>query len=109
MREIGDRLDIRDIVTLAENTGQITIAPAAWARVRRAREVVDRHAAGDAPIYGLNTGLGGNVGYRLNAAEIEAFQVQMIRGRCIGMGEPFPSEICRAALLCRIAGISQGG
>ncbi len=107
---IGDRrLKLREFVALAEGERRIEIAPAAWRAIRDARDVVDRHAGGDAPVYGLNTGLGGNVGYRLSAAEIEAFQVQMIRGRCIGMGDALPMPVCRAALLCRIIGVAQGG
>ncbi len=88
---------------------RITLADTAWQRIHAAREVVDRLAAGDAPVYGLNTGLGGNVSYRLSPTEIEAFQVQMIRGRCIGVGEPFPEPLARMMLLCRIIGLAQGG
>ena len=78
-------------------------------RVTAARKVVERYAAGSEPVYGLNTGLGAKVSHRLDAAEIEAFQVQLVRGRCIGMGEPFPEPVARTALLCRIIGLAQGG
>ena len=88
---------------------RVVLSDAARERIAAARVVVERYADGDEPIYGLNTGLGGNLGYRLSRAEIEAFQVQMIRGRCIGIGEPFPEPIGRLMLLCRLVGLAQGG
>ena len=88
---------------------RIALSDAARARVSTARAVVERYAGGDEPVYGLNTGLGGNLGYRLDPAEVEAFQVQMVRGRAIGVGEPFPEPVARLMLLCRIVGLAQGG
>lgn len=88
---------------------RVVLADAARERVRAARAVVDRLVDGDAPIYGLNTGLGGNVRFRLPRAEIEAFQVPMILGRCIGVGTPFPEELARRMFLCRLVGLAQGG
>ena len=88
---------------------RVTLSDATRGKIAAARSVVERYAEGDEPIYGLNTGLGGNVAYRLSRAEIEAFQVQMVRGRCIGIGEPFPEPVARSMLLCRLVGLAQGG
>lgn len=98
-----------NVIAASRQGGQVSLAAAARARIMQARAVVERHAAGDAPIYGLNTGLGGNVGFRLSRPEIEAFQVQMIRGRCIGVGEAFAEPLARRILLCRLIALAQGG
>jgi histidine ammonia-lyase len=97
------------LLALVDGDGRVALAPAAVERLRAARAIVERYAAGDEPIYGLNTGLGGNLRHRIPAAEIEAFQATLIRGRCIGVGEPFPERVCRAVLLCRIVGMARGG
>ncbi len=88
---------------------QVAITPGITARVAAARAVVDAYATRPEPIYGLNTGLGGNVGFRLDSAALEAFQVQMVRGRTIGMGTVFPENVARAQFLCRIVGLARGG
>ena len=88
---------------------QIALSDGARTRVAAARRVVDMYATRPEPIYGLNTGLGGNVGFRLDPSALEAFQVQMIRGRNIGMGPVLPEAVARATLLCRIIGLSHGG
>jgi histidine ammonia-lyase len=100
---------LADLLAASQHGTQLALSPAAHQRVIAARAVVDRLAAGDTPIYGLNTGLGGNLGYRLQPQEIAAFQAQMIRGRCIGVGTPFPEPLSRTALLCRLIGLAQGG
>lgn len=102
-------MELGTILSIVDENRQIALAPAAAMRVAAARKVVETYAAGDAPIYGLNTGLGGNVGYRIPPDEIEAFQVKMVRGRCIGVGEAFSERTSRIMLLCRIIGMAQGG
>ncbi|AGT08922.1 HAL/PAL/TAL family ammonia-lyase [Paracoccus aminophilus] len=108
--EIGSKpLDLAALLAILDEGPQIALAPVARARVQNARAVVDRYMTRDEPIYGLNTGLGGNVGYRIPQDEIEAFQVKMVRGRCIGVGAPFGERAGRAMLLSRITGMAQGG
>lgn len=110
MLAIGDApVGLAALAAACDGDAHVALTEAARARVAAARRVVDKYAAGSEPIYGLNTGLGGNVGFRLDPAAIAAFQVQMIRGRTIGMGAPFPLPVARAALLCRIIGLAQGG
>jgi histidine ammonia-lyase len=70
---------------------------------------VDLHATGSEPVYGLNTGLGGNLEHRLEASEMTGFQARMLAGRTVGTGEPLPEVLSRAALLARIIGVSRAG
>lgn len=110
MFELGDKPVTLGFIERASRAGtQVGLSAAGRARVAAARAVVDRHAEGAEPVYGLNTGLGGNLGFRLSRPEIDAFQVQMIRGRCIGIGEPFAEPVARRMLLCRLIGLAQGG
>lgn len=78
-------------------------------RLARDRAVVDRAAAGEAPVYGLNTGLGGNLAHRLDPEEIAAFQRQILEGRAIAVGPLLPEEAGRGILLARLVSTSGGG
>ena len=93
----------------ARGSSGFAFAPAALERLRVDREVVQKHIDAGAPVYGLNTGLGGNLGYRLDAGEMLAFQEQVILGRMIGMGEPLPPDVVRAGQLARVIGFARGG
>jgi histidine ammonia-lyase len=107
---LGEKhLSIFDIAGLVAGTGTVALSDLARSRIARSREIVARYTAGDEPIYGLNTGLGGNLGHRLSQGDISAFQTQLVRGRNIGVGEPLPPDVCRAALLSRIVSAASGG
>ena len=92
---------IDDLAALASSPARLTLSDASRALVAESRTVVERYAAGDELVYGLNTGVGANLGYRVGPAELESFQEQLVRGRTIGVGEPLPEETCRAALIAR--------
>jgi len=106
----GNGLDIATLARVAHaHASDVSLSGEARERVKAARVVVERAASGERPIYGLNTGLGGNLKYRLAPAEITAFQTQFVVGRAIGVGEPLPRSVVRAAMLARANGMSIGG
>ncbi|MDB5360401.1 MAG: histidine ammonia-lyase [Rhodospirillales bacterium] len=106
----GGPVSLRRIADLARGPAEIRLSGGVRARLAQARTVVESYLAdGSVPVYGLNTGLGGNVKYRLKPEEIQPFQEQMIVGRCIGMGPPLAEPLCRAVLAARIVGLAQGG
>ncbi|WP_085882353.1 HAL/PAL/TAL family ammonia-lyase [Oceanibacterium hippocampi] len=105
----GPPLTIADVVRAARAPLRLTLSDDIRARMAATRAVVDAHAAGETPVYGLNTGLGGNLGHRITPGEMAAFQEQMIRGRVVGIGEPLPVETARAALFCRTVALARGG
>src|SRR4051812_27020312 len=88
---IGDRpLSIFEINDLVASSERIELSDAAMSRIIRARTIVENYAAGDEPVYGLNTGLGGNIAFRIEPDAIQAFQNQLVVGRNIGVGDPLP-------------------
>ena len=105
----SDRMCAPALVKLVRGSGGFRYAQAALDRIAADRKVVEAYAASGEPVYGLNTGLGGNLGYRLGAREVVAFQRQVIQGRMIGMGEPLPQDVVRAAMLARCISLAKGG
>lgn len=93
----------------ARGADRFAFASAALQRLQSDRAVVQRHIDNGAPVYGLNTGLGGNLAYRIDASEVVAFQEQVIVGRMIGMGAPLPLDVVRAAQLARVISFARGG
>ena len=105
----SEAITAASLVALARGSARFSFAPAALQRIAADRRIVEAYAAAGEPVYGLNTGLGGNLGYRLDAAEVVAYQAQIIQGRMVGMGEPLPQEVVRAALLARCTSLAKGG
>jgi histidine ammonia-lyase len=95
-------------VAVARAGATVRIAPAAAVRLKRARRIVERFAAGDRAVYGLNTGLGAAVDTALTRDEVAAFQRQALMARAVGVGQFLATDEVRATLFVRLAGIAQG-
>ncbi|WP_056504310.1 aromatic amino acid lyase [Aureimonas sp. Leaf454] len=102
-------IDLAGLVRAGAAGTRLRLAPGTADRLAASRRVVDRYADGNEPVYGLNTGLGGNLRHRLRPEEIATFQTGMVRGRTIGIGEPFDEATCRLIFLARIVGLTSGG
>ena len=100
---------IADVAAVARGRAHVVLDDAARTRVIGARAVVDRLAASDTPIYGLNTALGANTGQRIPAGELAAYQERAVLARAVGVGPRFPVDVVRAMLFARAAGMSVGG
>jgi histidine ammonia-lyase len=95
-------------VAVARAGAPVRIAPAVAARLKRARRTVERFAAGDRAVYGLNTGLGAAVDTALTKDEVAAFQRQAVMARAVGVGDFLATDEVRATLFVRLVGIARG-
>jgi len=103
----GHHLTLEAIEAVATGA-PVRIAPAARARVERARKFVDdRFASGDA-IYGVTTGFGRLASISVDPADAVALQVNLVRSHAAGTGEPLPVPTVRAAGVLRANSLSAG-
>ena len=77
-------------------------------RLQKGRKHINVATNSEAPVYGLNTGLGANLSHRLAPAEISDFQRQILEGRATAVGPPLTPETGRAVLLYRILSATKG-
>src|SRR5580698_9881825 len=80
---------------------QVAISPAARRQMENSRALIDRLAAGDDPIYAVNTGVGLLANVRIPRGELDQLQRNVIRSHCVGVGEPLAREVVRAMTLIR--------
>jgi histidine ammonia-lyase len=106
---VGDRaVSLHDLVAIARQCAPIKLGPGAVRRMKAARAVVEKLAAGDKPVYGLNTGLGAGVDTRLSAAEMNEFQARVLIARSVGIGPKFSTAEVRALMAARLIGLTRG-
>jgi len=101
---LGPRpLTIEDVISVARDAAPIAISDSARARIalghRRLQELLAR---GDR-IYGVNTGVGGNVNISLAPDQMETVQHNLVRHLACATGQPLPNDVVRAAGLLRLA------
>jgi histidine ammonia-lyase len=105
----GYRLTIAETCAVARaRTAAVTLAPAAVERMNASRQLIDRLAAGEEPIYAVNTGVGLLANVRIARDELEQLQRNVIRSHCAGVGEPLDRAVVRAMILIRANVLAMG-
>ena len=102
MQLTGRDLTIAEVCSVSRaRSAQVTLAPTAVAAMERSRALIDRLAAGDDPIYAVNTGVGLLADQRVGRDELDQLQRNVIRSHCTGVGDPLPPDVVRAMMLIR--------
>jgi histidine ammonia-lyase len=93
----GHQLTLADVCAIPE----VALAPHAVEAMERSRALIDSLAAGDAPIYAVNTGVGLLADQRVSRGELDQLQRNVIRSHSTGVGDPLPRDVVRAMMLIR--------
>jgi histidine ammonia-lyase len=104
----GDTLTLEQLVAIADDRVPVALTAAARERVAAARRVVDARAAGDAAVYGVNTGFGSFAETRINREDLAALQVNLVRSHAAGVDAPLPIRAVRAAMALRANVLAKG-
>jgi histidine ammonia-lyase len=104
----GAGVSIEDVAAAARNAAKVEVTPTVIEHLAKARKVLDEAAAAGQQIYGLNTGLGANLGTAVEG-DAGAFQRQLLDGRGAAVGDALPIQLVRAVMFARIAMLSAGG
>ena len=99
---------IDDVVAVARHDTPVRVDPAAWARVRASRAVIEGLAAQDVAHYGVSTGFGALATRHIPAAQRTQLQHSLIRSHSAGSGPEVEREVVRALMLLRIATLATG-
>jgi histidine ammonia-lyase len=104
----GDTLTLDQLVAIADDRAPVTLTAAARTRVQAARQVVDTRAAGDTPVYGINTGFGSFADTRIDRDDLAALQVNLVRSHAAGVDVPLPIRAVRASMALRANVLAKG-
>jgi histidine ammonia-lyase len=104
----GESLALSDLIAITDQHAPVSLARAAVTRVDAARIVVDRKAAGDEPVYGINTGFGALAETAIPHDALGALQLNLLRSHAAGVGEPLPVRAVRASMALRANVLAKG-
>ena len=105
----GDDLTVAEVWEVAVSGAPVVLTDAARGKMRAARELVERAAHGSSEhTYGVNTGFGRFVSRVIPEELTEELQLRLLRSHACGVGEPYPAEIVRAAMLLRANTLAKG-
>ncbi|NQU84646.1 MAG: aromatic amino acid lyase, partial [Mariniphaga sp.] len=98
----GSGLTIEDVVNVARNNEKVELHPDAIKRINVCRAMLEKKIVAGEIMYGVNTGIGEFSEMVLNDDQIKDFQKYLVYNHAAGIGEPFPIEYVRGAMLGRI-------
>ena len=105
----GEDLEVGDVWTVAVEGVHATLADDARDRMLAARRVVERAVHGRTEhTYGVNTGFGRFVSKSIPEELTQELQLRLLRSHACGVGDPYPDEIVRAAMVLRANALAKG-
>jgi histidine ammonia-lyase len=102
------QLTLDQLLAIHRGDESIEIDTSAHAAIAASAAVVHRAAAGDAPVYGVNTGFGKLASTRIGQADLAQLQLNLIRSHCVGVGEPLAPPVVRLMLALKAASLARG-
>ncbi len=104
----GHQLSIGDAWRIASLKAPCKLGSDARPLIRRSRRLVESLAAEPRAIYGINTGFGPLSGFRINNADLQQHQINLLHHLTVGQGPLFSETETRAIMLARANTLARG-
>ncbi len=102
----GDGLTLEQVVEVARNGANVGLE--LTPRFHAARDLVLSKESGSDPVYGINTGFGELATIRIPPDHVVELQRNLIMSHSAAVGEPVPTDVCRAMMLLRLNALVKG-
>jgi histidine ammonia-lyase len=102
----GDDLTVEDVWDAAVHGREAALAERAKERMTASRELLESMVGEHT--YGVNTGFGRFVSAHIPDELTEELQLRLLRSHACGVGEPYPDDVVRGAMLLRANAIAKG-
>ena len=76
--------------------------------VERAAKQISKAAAGELPVYGVNTGFGKLASMKIEYGDTAKLQRNLILSHCCGVGEPIPDRMVRMMMSLKLMSFGRG-
>lgn len=106
MKLIPGQLTLPQLADIA--AGRAALQLEDWSAVDKSAALVAAAAAGDAPVYGVNTGFGKLASTRIAKDQLAQLQLNLIRSHAVGVGAPMSPEVMRLMLATKAGSLARG-
>ena len=103
-----DRLNLNLVNNIASGSIQAELCPEAIDKINKSRQRVEKMAASDEAIYGINTGFGPLCDTQISPDETNLLQKNLLITHAVGVGEPIAKAISKLMLITKVHALSQG-
>jgi len=78
------------------------------AGIEKAAARIAQIAAGNEPVYGINTGFGKLASIKIDSADVATLQRNLILSHCCGVGAPLPDNVVRLIMALKLVSLGRG-
>ncbi|WP_281982829.1 histidine ammonia-lyase [Thalassorhabdomicrobium marinisediminis] len=90
------------------NARAVTLDPAFHSGIEQAHRLVAKAAAGDAAVYGVNTGFGKLASVKIAPEDVATLQRNLILSHCCGVGEALDAATTRLMMVLKLLSLGRG-
>ena len=102
------RVTLTELEAIYRGRPDIRLSEDCRAAVDRSAEAVRTAAAGDAPVYGVNTGFGKLASVRIPPEDTAALQRNLVLSHCCGVGAPLAAPVVRLIMALKLISLGRG-
>lgn len=99
---------LKDLATIYWTGEPAGLDPSFDAGILKAAARIAEIAAGNAPVYGINTGFGKLASIKIEAADVATLQRNLILSHCCGVGQPLPENVVRLIMSLKLVSLGRG-
>ncbi|RIK87039.1 MAG: histidine ammonia-lyase [Hyphomicrobiales bacterium] len=101
-------VSLADLAAIYWNGEPATLDRGFDAAIGRGAARVAAVAAGNEPVYGINTGFGKLASIKIDAADTATLQRNLILSHCCGVGAPLPENVVRLVMALKLISLGRG-
>ncbi|NVD42374.1 histidine ammonia-lyase [Ensifer sp. HO-A22] len=99
---------LEDLETIYWTGEPARLDPSFDAGIEKAARRIAEIVAGNAPVYGINTGFGKLASIKIDSADVATLQRNLILSHCCGVGQPLSENIVRLILSLKLVSLGRG-
>jgi histidine ammonia-lyase len=103
-----DHLNLDIVNGIANGSIQAELCQEALDNINFSRQRVEKMAASDKAVYGINTGFGPLCDTQITPEETNLLQTNLLITHAVGVGEPIAKEISKLMLITKVHALSKG-
>ncbi|MBA6392078.1 histidine ammonia-lyase [Colwellia sp. BRX10-3] len=103
-----DHLDLDIVNGIANGSIKAELCQEALDKINISRARVEKMAASDVPVYGINTGFGPLCDTQITPEQTNLLQTNLLITHAVGVGEPIDKAISKLMLITKVHALSKG-
>ena len=108
MKLTPGQVTLADLETLFRGQSAVTLAPEVRGAIDASAARVAQAAAGDVPVYGINTGFGKLANRKIAPQDTAKLQENLILSHCCGVGSPLDAPLVRLMMVLKLLSLGRG-